>query len=184
MRKLAVICAALGAMTLAACDTTSPVAQYTPSTSNILAIQSSLRPTNTTVQVGDFTADPTAVKPGCRLAGGLDVTAGKTLEEYMKDALQSELFAAGAYDVKSPNVISGRLTLIRVNTFGTGAWTLGMDVKSNSSAGYHVEVTRPFASSYMATAACQNAVNAFAPTVQALFASMIADPGFTKLARH
>jgi hypothetical protein len=172
----------MGALTLAACDTTSPVAPYTPSTSNVLAIQSALKPTGKTVQVESFKLAPGVEKPGCRMVGGLDVTAGKSLDDYFKEALQSELFTAGVYDVKAPVVINAHLTNLKVSTFGTGSWTMAMDVSSNVSPGYHVEITRPFASSYMAEAACHNAVNAFAPTVQALFGQMIADPQFAKLA--
>jgi len=172
----------LGTLSLAACDTTSVAPQYTPSTSNVLAIQSALGAASSKVRLGDFTTDAGAERVGCR-AIDVDVAGGKSLGAYLKDALRTELVGAGAYDAGSSTVISGRLTTIKVSTFTKGAWTLGIDIKSNSSAGYHVEITRPFPAAYMsADVACVNAGNAFAPTVQALFAEMIANPGFAQLA--
>jgi predicted small lipoprotein YifL len=183
MKKLflaAVCAAALSA--LAACNTTSPVALYTPATSNVLAFQSALKPTNTTVRVGDFTAAADAKAPGCRMVGSLDVTAGKSLEQYLKDALQTDLFTAQVYDVNSPVVINGRLDEIKVNTFGTGSWTLGMQITSNRDpTGYHVTAIRTFKTSYVAEAACHNATNAFLPTVQDLMGQVVGNPGFAKL---
>jgi hypothetical protein len=167
---------------LSACDTTSPVAGYTPATANVLAFQSALKPTNTLVKVGQFTSASDIQTPGCRLVGSLDVTAGKSLDQYMKDALQTDLFTAQVYDVNSPTSISGKLDELKVNTFGTGSWTIGMQVTSNRDpAGYHVTVVRPFKSSYVAEAACHNATNAFAPTVQDLMAQIVGNPGFAKL---
>lgn len=157
MKKLLIAALATVAyIPLAACNTTSPIAAYTPATSNVLAFQAALKPTNTTVRVGDFSAAPGIKAPGCRMVGALDVTAGKTLEQYLKDALQTDLFTAQVYDVNSPVVINGRLDEIKVNTFGTGSWTLGLQVTSNKDpAGYHVTAVRTFKTSYVAEAACQ-----------------------------
>lgn len=170
------------ALILAACDTTSPVAPYSPSTANVLAFQSALKPSGNSVKVGDFTSTAADSKPTCRLAGALDVTPGKTIEQYVKDAMQTELFTAQVYDVNSPVAISGRLDEVKVNTFGTGSWTLGMQVTSSRDpTGYHVQAVRTFKTSFSATAACQNATNAFAPTVQDLIAQVVNNPGFGKL---
>jgi hypothetical protein len=103
--------ACLGAlMALGACDTTSAVAGYVPSTSNVLAFQSALKPTGKNLKVGDFSAGPGVSAPTCRMAGSLDVSPGKPLEQYVKDALQSELFTAQVYDVSAPVAIMGGST--------------------------------------------------------------------------
>jgi len=183
MNKLLIAVAAAAAMmTLAACDTTSPPGSYVASTPNVLAFQSALKAKGTTVKVGQFTADPSVVAPGCRMAGTLDVTSGKPIEEYVKNALQTELFTAQVYDVNGAVTINCHLDTLKVNTFGTGSWTLGLQVTSNlDPVGYHVEATRTFATSYTAIAACQNATNAFAPTVQDLLGQVVNNPGFAKL---
>ncbi|MBL8555156.1 MAG: hypothetical protein JNL41_12810 [Phenylobacterium sp.] len=178
---IATVCVTGGLM-LAGCDTTSPMAGYTPSTNNILGFQSALKPSGTSVKTGDFTATPGVEIPTCRMAGKLDVTAGKPLELYVKEAMQAELFQAGVYDANSGVVISGRLDQLKVNTFGTGSWELGLQVTSSKDpVGYHVQAIRTFKSSYSAMSACQNATNAFAPTVQDLLGQVIANPGFGKL---
>lgn len=183
MRKFLMISAVAGGLLmLAACDTTSPMVGYTPSTANVLGFQGAIRPTGGTVRVGDFSAAPGVAVPGCRMAGSLDVSAGKSIDQYVKEAMQSELFAAQVYDVNAPVVINGRLDELKVNTFGTGSWTLGMQVTSNRDpVGYHVQAVRTFKTSYTAVAACQNATNAFAPTVQDLLAQVVGNSGFNRI---
>jgi len=167
---------------LAACDTTTAVAPYAASTPNVLAFQSALKPGGSTVKLGDFNST-VAAKPTCRLAGELDVTAGKSYGEYIKEAMQTELFAAQAYDVNSSVVISGNVDEVKVNTFGTGSWTLGLQVTSNRDpTGYHVRVVHSFPSSYSAVSACRNATASFVPTVQDLLGQVVNNPGFANLA--
>lgn len=176
-------CAGVAALLLVAgCDTTSAVSPYVASTPNVLAFQKALKSGGSTVKVADFSAAPEVARPTCRLAGSLDVTSGKPLQDYVKDALQTELFTAQVYDTDAKVAITGRLDEVKVNTFGTGSWTLGLQVTSNiDPAGYHVQITRNFATSYTAVAACRNATSAFAPSVQDLIGAVIANPGFTKL---
>jgi hypothetical protein len=167
---------------LGGCDTTSAIAPYSPSTPNVLAFQSALKPTGTKVSVGDFDSAGGVEIPSCRLVGSLDVTSGKPLQQYVKDALQTELFTAQVYDTTAPVILKGTLIEAKVNTFGTGSWALGLHVSSNKDpSGYDVRVVRDFKTSYVATAACQNATNAFAPTVQDLIGKVVSDPGFVKL---
>ena len=182
MKMISGVALAGVALALAGCDTTSAVMGYAPSTTNVLAFQSALKPNGTTVKVGDFSVGPNVSAPSCRMAGALDVSQGKPLQQYVRDALQSELFTAQVYDGSAPVTISGRLDEAKVNTFGTGTWSLGLQVTSNRDpVGYHVATTRQFKSSYSAIAACQNATNAFAPSVQDLLGQVISNPGFAKL---
>ena len=167
---------------ISACDTTTAIAPYSPSTANVLAFQSQLKGSGKTVKVGDFAAEPSVAQPTCRLAGSLDVTSGKPLQGYVKDALQTELFTAQVYDVNAPVTIMGDLTEVKVDTFGTGSWTLGLDVSSSvDPKGYHVQTVRTFKSSFSAVAACQNATNSFAPAVQDLIGEVVNNPGFAHL---
>ena len=174
------VAAALG--TLAGCDTTSAVAPYSASTPNVLAFQTALKQGGNSVNVGEFTQAATITKPSCRLMGDLDPTAGKSYAEYIKQAMQTELFAAQVYDVNAHVVIRGTVDDIKVSTFGTGSWTLGLQVTSTvDPTGYHVEVTHKFATSFSALSACRNATDAFAPTVQELLSQVVNNPEFAKL---
>ena len=174
-------CAAL--LVLSACDTTSAIVPYTASTPNMLALQTKMRPIGGRLRVGDFAMASGVEKPGCRLVGQMDVTSGRPIEEYVKNALQTEIFTAQLYDVDGSVVISGQVDEVKVNTFGTGSWTLGLKVTSNRDpTGYHVETVKRFGTSYIAEAACRNASNAFAPAVQDLLGQVFSNPGFDKLA--
>lgn len=184
MQKLVLGAALAGSMMmLAGCDTTSAVVGYSPSTTNVLAFQSALKPTGKAVRVGNFGAAPGVAIPTCRMAGALDVSQGKPPAQYVRDALQTELFTAQVYDVNAPVTINGHLEELKVDTFGTGTWTLGLQVTSSADpVGYRVSAVRNFKSSYSAYSACQNATNAFAPTVQDLISLVVSNPGFAKLA--
>lgn len=183
MPKFVVSAAIVGSMLmLAGCDTTSAIAGYSPSTTNVIAFQTALKPKGAVVQVGDFGAAADVANPTCRMAGALDVSQGKRPEQYVRDALQTELFTAQVYDVNAPVAITGSLDQLEVNTFGTGSWTLGLTVRSSvDPVGYRVTTVRQFKSSYSAYSACQNATNAFAPTVQQLIGQVVSNPGFSKL---
>jgi hypothetical protein len=179
--RMAMACALM--MTVAACDTTSAVAPYSASMPNVLAYQSALKGSGNAVRVGDFTAATGVAIPTCRLAGALDVTAGKSVQQYIKDAMQTEIFTAQVYDQNSSITITGYVDEVKLNTFGTGSWTLGLKVTSNRDpVGYHVEAVHMFSTSYTAVAACRNATSAFAPAVQDLLGMVVANPGFLKLA--
>ena len=167
---------------LAGCDTTSTMAPYSAATPNVLRLQSTLKAKGTTVRVGEFSSAPGVEEPKCRLMGSLDVTAGKPLSEYLQNALQTELLAAQVYDVNSNVVINGKIDELSIATMGSASWTIGILVTSNiDPVGYHVRSTHPFKTSYSAVAACQNATNAFVPSVQDAMGEIVSDAGFAKL---
>lgn len=179
IRPILALCAVLA---LAACETTTAI-PYQASTQNVISAQRTLKPANTKVTLGAFTANGTeAEKPTCRAMGQLDVAPGKSVEAFIRDAFQSELFMAGAYDEASAASISGQVDRVEVNTMGTGSWTLAITVKSTTfPEGYSVTTTFPFASSFSAISACQNAVSAFNPAVQDLLGKVVSHPNFGKL---
>lgn len=170
---------------VAGCDTTSQIAPYTASTPNVVALQGALKPSGAMVKVGDFSGSPWVADQRCRFVGSLDVTSGKTLPDYIRDAMQTELFTAQVYDENSKVVINGRVDEVKQRSWGllSGQWTLGLQVTSNRDpVGYHIEVAREFKTSFFAGPACWNAMNAFAPTVRDLLAAVVKDPRFAKLA--
>ncbi|ESQ89171.1 hypothetical protein [Asticcacaulis benevestitus] len=169
-------------VTLSACDTTSPMASYSVLPANTLALQGALKSKGATVKVGDVTKAATVSDPHCRLAGALDVTNGKTVEAYVKSALQAELLAAQSYDVAAPTTINARLDQLDVNTVGDAAWTIGLTLTSNvNPTGYQVTSTYKFKTSFSAIAACQNATSAFIPALQEAIGSGVSNAQFATL---
>lgn len=172
-----------GALLLSACETTTAI-PYQASTQNVISAQRTLKPANSKVTLGAFTSSgKDADKPNCRAAGQLDVAPGKSVEAFIRDAFQTELFMANGYDEAAATSISANVDRVEVNTVGTGAWTIAMTVKSNAyPQGYSVSTTYPFASSFSAVNACKNAVAAFNPAVQELLNKVVSTPDFAKLA--
>lgn len=179
MKKLAYLAIA-ASLLVAGCETTSAY-PYKASTENVLAFQSAL--SGTPVRVGNFEAAPgIKTSPNCRLMGPVEVVPGKTMQQFIKEALQEELFMAQAYKTDAPVAINGRIDRIDLNTIGTGSWDIAMTVFSDRDPGYQVETKFPFSSSYSAVNACRNAAAAFSPAVQGLLGKVVAHPGFKKLA--
>lgn len=161
---------------LSACDTTS-VAPYRPSVPNILALRTELAD-QSPFAVGDFTrASDVNGRPGCRGLGPVDVAPGSSVERYIQDAFQAELFEAGRLAV-DPNAetITGQVEEFTLDTMGTGRWTLGVRLSSRlNPGGALVRVEYTFATSWMADSACENAAMAFGPAVSALIAKSVSD---------
>lgn len=154
------------------------------STQNVLGMQQSLKAANLTVKVSDFTTAPGVdAEPTCRALGALEVAPGRSPAQYVQAAFQDELFAAGVIDVTKGVAISGEITELNFNSFGTGVWKLAVKFSSPSLPdGFTVREEYSFKSSFSALSACQNVIDAFQPTVSALIASAIKHPDFQKLA--
>lgn len=178
--RLATIAALSAGALLAGCETTTSY-PYQASTQNVIAFQQTLG-TNK-VRLGAFTRDPGInTTPSCRMLGPVDVSPGKTMEQYIHDAFQTELFQAGALVQSGAPTIMGRLDAVDLNTVGTGTWSLTLTLTSDrDSAGYQVTSSHSFSSSFSAASACNNAAAAFGPAVNALIAKAIADPGFRRI---
>ncbi|MEM7740993.1 MAG: hypothetical protein AAF225_09360 [Pseudomonadota bacterium] len=179
MKKLAL--PALAALALAACETTS-TRPYTPTTANIMKVQQVISD-ETKVSVGTFAAaEGVETAPTCRLLGAIEVIPGGTPIDYIKGAFEAELFQAGIL-ASDGAPIQGEVTELVFNSFGTGSWTIGLKVTSESLPdGYTVATTQSFKTSYSAVNACQNVVDAFQPAVADLIQQVVSDPQFPALA--
>ena len=168
---------------LGACETTSS-RPYKASTDNILAIQQAIGQTNAKVQLGTFAAaQGIDTEPTCRAMGALEVAPGQSPVDYIKDALQEELFNAGVYDINNGTLINAEITELNFNSFGTGSWSVGLKASSTSlPSGYQVNVEYSFKTSFSAISACQNVIDAFQPTISELLNKLVTHPQFPSLA--
>lgn len=164
------------------CETTTS-RPYTPSTENILLMQETLANGSEGVRLGDFTQDDNIGSLTCRLNGPVDVSPGKTQAQFVKEALQSELFMAQVYDVSSKREIKGALNDLTFSSVSPANWKINFTVSSDKSEGFTVETTYPFKTSFSAYGACKNVAEAFAPAVQMLISDILKDPRFTELVR-
>lgn len=180
--QLGVIAVVGSALSLSACETTTAI-PYQASTQNVITAQRTLKSEGSKVSLGSFNAGARGVaKPTCRAMGQLDIAPGKTIESFIRDAFQTELFMANGYDENADIQISATVDSVDVNTMGTGSWKIAMTVKSNAyPQGYTVNTDYSFATSFSAVNACQNAVSAFNPAVQDLLGRVVSSSKFPTL---
>ncbi len=168
-------------LTATGCETTSTV-PYTASTENVLVFQNKLSETGIKVKLADFTESAGVEKGTCRLAGPVDVSPGKTQAQYIKEAMQTELFMAQVYDVNGNVEIKGNLDAVKFKSTSPASWAIRLSVSSDRSSGYTVDVQYPFKTSFSAYSACKNVADAWAPAVQKLIREVVDHPEFGKLA--
>lgn len=169
---------------ISACDTTS-VGPYRPSVENIVRMRSVIGPQGP-VTVGAFDRAPNVDgSPTCRGLGPVDVAPGGSVERYIHDAFQTEIFEAGLLgEGASATVINGRIEEFSLSTLNTGRWTIGLRLFSPANpTGVLVRVDYQFSTSWMADAACANAAMAFGPAVNALIAQALNDEALPLLLR-
>lgn len=182
-KSLSIVVVVGAAALLSGCQTTNSI-PYKASTANIISIQQSLKAQNKKVAVGGVAMAPGLEEsPLCRLAGPIKVAPGKSPTAYISDAFQEELFAAGVYDPKSGNTLTGRIDALSFSSVSPASWTISISVKSPSSAGYTVSTKYNFDTSWAADSACRNVADAFGPAVQDLLKQVVNHPQFSALAK-
>jgi hypothetical protein len=176
----AIGCAAV--LCITGCETTNSI-PYKASTANIIAIQQTLKAGGKQVSIGSVSMAPGVDEsPLCRLMGPVKVAPGKTPSQYIRDAFEEELFAAGVYAPHATTVIDGTITGLSFSSVSPASWNISMAVKSNSSPGYTVSTKYDFGTSFTAYSACKNVADAFGPAVQELLKEVVSDPQFKTLA--
>ncbi len=171
---------AISGIVLTGCETTSSI-PYTASTENVLQFQSALSSSNLKVKLGSFTESEAVVDLTCRLMGPIDVSRGKTKAEYIKEAMQTELFMAQVYSVDGDIVIEGKLDSLDFSSVSPASWKFEFTVSSNKYSGYSVSTNYTFDTSFSAYSACKNVADAFGPAVQDLINSIVTHPKFATL---
>lgn len=116
------------------------------------------------------------------VAWPLVVAPGSNPLQYIKEALEEELFTAGAYDINADTVIKGRVDRLDFDSFGTGHWDIALTVSSKHlPEGYRVSIRNVFKTSFTAIGACKNAARAYGPAVQSLLNGVVTNPKFPQL---
>ena len=173
---------ALISLFVAACETTS-TRPYEASVENVLAMQAARGDMEQKLSIGSAVAAADVdTELSCRALGALEVAPGQTPVDYIKTALQTEMFQAGLYDQTNGSVIDLTVTALDFSSFGTGNWTAALKLASpNLPDGYTVDVEYSFKTSWSAVKACQNVIDAFQPTVSTLIKKAVDDPRFKQL---
>ena len=178
-KSLKIYTVSLVLLTLASCETTS-TRPYQASTDNVMKFQRVISETGNKVNLGYFSNDSNPLGM-CRLNGPVDVSPGKTIAQYIKEAMQTELLMAQAYDESSAVTINAQLNDLNFSSVSPAKWTFELALSSNVSSGYTVSSSYNFKTSYSAVSACRNVADAFGPAVQDLIKEVISHPGFKAL---
>jgi len=181
MKKLvSVMALSSAALLLSACETTNSAVPYEASTDNVIAIQQGLKAKKVSVAPVTLGSD-VSEHLMCRLNGDVTVGSGKTLSQFVKEALQKELFTAQTYDPHGP-IIRARIDQMSFSSVSPANWQITLHVESDNSPGYTVEEKYQFETSWTAAGACKNVADAFSPAVQDLINKVVSNPKFAELA--
>lgn len=171
------------ALILAGCSTTNSI-PYKASTENVIAIQSSLKGSNKTVKVGSVSMLPGVEEaPLCRLMGPVKVAPGKSIAQYLNDALLEELFLAQVHNQNSTNIIDIKIERLAFSSVSPANWDIAVRVSSSNSPGYSTAVKYAFDTSWDAMSACKNVADAFGPATQSLIKQIVTNSQFSSLAK-
>lgn len=177
MRALIAIAAGLA---LTGCSTYMPQ-RYSIAANNNVAIKA-VNVGN--ISVGEFKG-PAGFSNACRAAGPIAPPDNITFQEYIRQALISELKIAGAYDDKSPKVTLSasvdRLAFSSSRGLTGGSWDVGMNVVSSNGKSKYVKEHYEFNSGFIADTACKQTAEAFHPTVQNLIEKLVTSSDFKGL---
>lgn len=173
----------LAVLSLVALTTLSSCAyhvnQYSPSASNVKIM--------TEQELGKFNlSEFTSSKPGlksimCRAAGPIEAPNGETYEQYVHNALISELTLANLLDENAMINLQGKLEAINFNSnIGGGKWMISLSF-TNGHEMMRIDSEYPFESYFVADKACQKVAQSFEPAVQKAISEVVGNPQFKKL---
>lgn len=181
MRGPRALLAALVAASLGAC-VSMPAPTYQPSVDTSQALLASA---GTVIQVGDFTAAPGVENTSLGVRGSrLEPGSDGTYAGYLRDALATELRAAGRHAQASAIRIDGELTRNTLDGGGakTGHASVGarFRVERDGAVVYDraLRVEHEWESSFMGPIAIPAAFDNYATTVQKLLHALFTDAEF------
>lgn len=180
MRKSIFVVLPVVAM-LAACSTTSSVAHYKASMTNVIAIKDQAGSQDKKVKVGAFTQNSSIGSLWCRAVGPVSIGAGKTPAVFVQEALQEELYMAGVYSTKAANQITGHLDEITFSSISPANWEIRLTLSSSNGNSYSTKVKHGFDTSWDAISACKNVTDSFPAAVQSVLKEAVSDQRFAKL---
>jgi hypothetical protein len=177
LKKILLISATIA---LAACSHTAP--RYGVSSDNVEALRAAAS-SGAKLSTGAFTTfEPGLNSISCRAAGGVTPPDGLTYEQFIKQAITSELKIASIYSEAASSKIEGHLDYINFNSnIGSGKWQIDMTFKSSGIDPFTINTIYPFSTNFVAEVACNQVASALPSAVQDLIAKLVAHPSFKQL---
>jgi hypothetical protein len=136
--------------------------------------------------VGEFSG-PANFDSNCRALGPVQVTDGITHTQYIRKAFEEEFKIAGIFAPSSPRVtLTGTINKLEFSSsrgLTGGTWEIDMTLRSSNGGSMKVMEHFEFPSGFIATTACKQTAEAFAPAVQNLVGKSVRSPEFRALVR-
>lgn len=150
----------------------APFAPYAISSSNVSAIRAAQRG----MELGAFAGTQNDVSCRFRRIGP---TGSQTFAQYIRAAFNEELVIAGTPASRERSMLSLKITDVAVDCGHVwSSWTIEAEVRIANQAPFPVKVSRSFDGSFLADVVQTRASQAFAPTVQAFIAEIVASPAY------
>jgi len=100
-------------------------------------------------------------------------------DNYIANAMKSEMEAAGVYSADSNNSIKLKLEKIDYENMISARWKLQIKVEINDTTQFSVDDEYAFSGHFVATPACERTAAAFMPAVQSLLNKLYSNPEFS-----
>jgi hypothetical protein len=118
---------------LSACGTIPVVPDYKTQTLNIDQLNTLSGGVAQKIAVDNFTTTKSRINMGCRAFGEIHLKEGVTVEEYLRNALISELESANLYSTTSKKSLGGNIDYVDLTTTSIATFTVpGLESLTNS----------------------------------------------------
>jgi len=158
------------------------VSNYGVSAENIEALRN-LKVEGTKISVSRFTSSRPGVSGiSCRTAGDVETPDKTPFDQYIHDALVTELKLAGLYAENGNVILSGNIEELDFSSsIGAGKWIFRLKASSNNGKSLTVDSRHEFSTNWVGEKACQQVAQAFSISVQKLIHDLVATPQFADL---
>jgi hypothetical protein len=133
------------------------------------------------VGVGEFTSShPSFSTLSCWGVMRVKTPDGETFQNYIRNALISELKIAEAYADNGQNTLTGHLDKMYFSE-STGQWKILLTLTSTNGESITTEENYAFTTSFYTDATCDQTAQALMPAVQNLIEKLVRHPRFGQL---
>ncbi len=161
------------ALAPAGCATSEAVQAYAVTVNTYADMQGLKQATDHGIGVGRFSMARDPARLPIAPSQNVETPDGAPFASYLRDALVSELKAAGVYSDAAPVTLTGLVEDIRFSRSGPqGEWRIVLTVYSSSGISIQVDERHD---------STDGAPDAFMPAVQDLIAKLVQDPRFREL---
>jgi hypothetical protein len=161
---------------------TASVNQYGISAENVESLRNMQSVSK--VNISPFTSEAIHESINCRGSITIKTPNQNSFEEYIHNALISELKLAGLYDSNASLTINGHFEkLDSSSVVGDGKWMFVMRISADGKESFTVDSEYPFSCSWLGDRACQQVPQAFSPAVQKFIKDILNHPGFAAMIR-